>query len=111
AGAALVIALDSGAEQAHRARVGAVGASGENAVVAAERADPVGAHRGVEAAVAELLAAPVHAQRVDHPVASAALQGSGGDAWAALDGGSAVGFNRHHGSPGPGRDALPCSAV
>ena len=41
AGAALVIALDSGADQAHRPGVSAVGASGEHAVVAAERADPV----------------------------------------------------------------------
>ena len=56
AGSALVILGDAGAGQADWPVIGAVGPAGQHAVVSADRADAVGAHRGVEAAVAELLA-------------------------------------------------------
>ncbi len=108
AGTARVIALYSGAAQADRPGIGAVGAPGEHAVMAAARTGPVSPHGAVEAAVAELLPGPRGAQRVDHPVAAAALEVAGRDAWASSRGRPSGGFNRHRGSPGPGRAVRPC---
>lgn len=52
AGAAGEVAGDPGAGQADRPGVGVVGAAWKDAIVAAERADAVRTHRGVEAAMA-----------------------------------------------------------
>lgn len=58
--------------------------------------DAMGAHRGVEEAVAELMSGPADAQLVGHAVASAAFEGAGGDAWSPTGGGSWRGANCCH---------------
>ena len=75
AGSAAVVARDTGAGQTDWPVIGLVGAAGQHTVMA-ERADAVGAHRGVEAAVAKLVAGPAHAQRVDPAVAPSASEES-----------------------------------
>lgn len=96
AGFASEVAGDTGAAQANRSRVSAILAAREDAFVSASGADAVGTHRGVEAAVAELISGPVDAQLVGHSVASATFEGSGGNAWSPAGGGPRVGVNRCH---------------
>jgi hypothetical protein len=87
---------DAGAGQADRPRIGAVEAAGKHSVVSAVRSDAVGAHRGVEAAVAELIAGPVDPQFVGFAVASAAFLVACGDGRPAAAGGAWCGVNRRH---------------
>src|SRR6476660_7688803 len=99
-GCASVVIGDACAGQADWPGIGAVGAAGQYAVVSADPADASGAHRGVEAAVAELLVGPGGGAVLGgHPAASGAAQcsfGTGSSAWR----GSLVGVNRHRGARG-----------
>ena len=77
-GCASVVLGDACAGQADRLGIGAVSAPGQYAVVSADRADVSGAHRGVEAAVAELLVRPGRGPVLGgHPAASGAAQCGG----------------------------------
>jgi len=100
AGSAAVAAGDTGAGQTDWPVIAVVSAAGQYAVETAARADAVGAHRDVEAAVAELVTGPPHAQCVDYAVASAATEGSIFDLGSSPCSSSALRVNRHCGLRG-----------
>jgi hypothetical protein len=96
AGSAGEIAGDAGAGQADGPRIGTVAPAGKDSVVAAVRADAVGAHRGVEAAVTELVSGPVDPQLVGFAVAAAAFVVACGDWWPSAASRSWLRANRGH---------------
>src|SRR5689334_1334391 len=79
AGAAGVVAGDPCAGQADGPWIRAVETPGKDAVVPAVGADAAGAHRGVEAAVAELISGPFDPQPVGFALASIAFVVASGD--------------------------------
>lgn len=90
------IAGDAGAGQADGPRIGTVAAAGKDSVVSAVGADAVGAHRGVEAAVAQLVTGPVDPQFVGFAVAAAAFVVACGNWWPSAASRSWLGANRCH---------------
>jgi hypothetical protein len=96
AGSTRVVAGNARSCHADRPRIGAVEAAGQDTVVPAVRADAVGAHRGVEAAVAELVTGPVDPQLVGSALASAAFVVACGDWWPSAACGSWLGANWCH---------------
>lgn len=107
-GCASVVLGDACAGQADWPGIGAVGAAGQYANVSADRADASGAHRSVEAAVAELLVWPGRGPVLSgHPAASGAAQCSFGAGSSACSGWP-VGVNRHRGAHGRAAAARIC---
>ncbi len=102
-GSTSVVLGDVRACQTYWPGIGTAGASRQQAIVSAPRADAAGAHRGVKAAVAQLLAGPGRGAVLDRHAAAACTRDFSLDARSSASATMAATVIGHRGLPGPAR--------
>lgn len=107
-GSTSVVLGDARACQTYRLGIGTVGASRQQAIVSATGADAVGAHRGVKAAVAQLLSGPGRGAVLDRHAAATCTRDFSLDVRSSASATMAATVIGHRGSPGLGAGARIC---